>query len=141
MIMAIRIVQVDAFTNKAFAGNPAAVLVLPQAPDEKWMRDVAREMNLSETAFLVPQNGGYNLRWLTPSVEVDLCGHATVASAHVLWQDGHLPEGQQARFHTRSGLLTADRRGEWIELNFPAKIATAVEPPADLLPALGLEGA
>ena len=75
------------------------------------MRDVAREMNLSETAFLTPQNGGFNLRWLTPSVEVDLCGHATVASAHVLWQDGHLPAGHKAVFNTRSGRLTADQRG------------------------------
>jgi PhzF family phenazine biosynthesis protein len=141
MIMAIRIVQVDAFTDKAFAGNPAAVLILQQAPDEQWMRNVAREMNLSETAFLVPQNGGYNLRWLTPEVEVDLCGHATVASAHVLWEDGHLLPGQQARFYTRSGLLTADRRGDWIELDFPAKIAAAAEAPPELLPALGLTGA
>lgn len=136
--MAIRIVQVDAFTNRAFAGNPAAVCVLPEPKPDQWMRDVAREMNLSETAFLSPQNGGYNLRWLTPAVEVDLCGHATVASAHVLWQDGHLPEGQQARFHTRSGLLTADRRGEWIELDFPAKIAAPVEAPAEMLRALGV---
>lgn len=135
--MGIRIVQVDAFTNRAFAGNPAAVCVLSHARPDAWMRDVAREMNLSETAFLSPQDGGYNLRWLTPSVEVDLCGHATLASAHVLWQDGHLPAGSQARFHTRSGLLTADRRGDWIEMDFPAKIATAVEPPPGLLPALG----
>lgn len=105
------------------------------------MRDVAREMNLSETAFLTPQDGGYHLRWLTPAVEVDLCGHATVASAHVLWQDKHLPEGQQARFHTRSGLLTADQRGEWIELDFPAKVATAAEAPPTLLSALGLNSA
>ena len=134
----IRIVQVDAFTNQPFAGNPAAIVVLPAAPDETWMRHVAREMNLSETAFLVPQNGGYNLRWLTPSVEVALCGHATVAAAHVLWEDGHLRPGQQARFYTRSGLLTADQRGDWIELDFPAKIAQAAEAPPDLLPALGV---
>jgi PhzF family phenazine biosynthesis protein len=96
-------------------------------------------MNLSETAFLVPQDGGYHLRWFTPAVEVALCGHATVASAHVLWQDGHLPEGEQARFHTKSGLLTADRvAGDWIELDFPAKIATACEAPPELLPALGI---
>src|ERR1700757_3256494 len=101
--MSLRIVQVDAFTARPFAGNPAAVCVLPAARPEQWMRDVAREMNLSETAFLVPQNGGYHLRWFTPAVEVALCGHATVASAHVLWQDGHLPEGEQARFHTKSG--------------------------------------
>ena len=139
--MAIRIVQVDAFTNRPFAGNPAAVCVLTEAPGDQWMRDVAREMNLSETAFLVKQADGYDLRWFTPAVEVDLCGHATVASAHVLWQDGHLPVGAQARFHTRSGLLTADRRGDWIELDFPAKIAAACEPPAELLPALGIASA
>ena len=102
------------------------------------MRDVAREMNLSETAFLVPENDGYRLRWLTPAVEVDLCGHATVASAHVLWEDGHLPAGQQARFYTRSGLLTADRAGDWIELNFPAKVAEPAEAPEGLLSSLGV---
>src|SRR5215831_3407792 len=136
--MGIRIVQVDAFTNRPFAGNPAAVCVLPEPKPDSWLRDIAREMNLSETAFLTPRNGEYNLRWLTPAVEVDLCGHATVASAHVLWEDGHLPEGRQARFHTRSGLLTADRRGDWIELNFPAKIAAPADPPAELLLALGI---
>jgi PhzF family phenazine biosynthesis protein len=137
--MPIRIVTVDAFTDVAFAGNPAAVCILQQPRPEEWMRNVAREMNLAETAFLLPQDDGYDLRWLTPSVEVDLCGHATIASAHVLWQDGHLPAGQQARFHTRSGLLTADRRGDWIELDFPVKIATVSEPPAELLPALGVQ--
>ena len=136
--MAIRIVQVDAFSQRAFAGNPAAVCVLNEPAPEPWMRDVAREMNLSETAFLVPREDGYDLRWFTPAVEVDLCGHATLASAHVLWQDGHLAQGRQARFHTRSGLLTADRRGDWIELDFPAKIAAAAEAPSELLPALGI---
>ena len=136
--MAIRIVQVDAFTDKPFAGNPAAVCVLPHPVPEEWMRNVAREMNLSETAFLTPHDGGFRLRWFTPAVEVDLCGHATVASAHVLWEDGHLPPGQQARFHTRSGLLLADRRGEWIELDFPAKAVASGPAPPELLPALGL---
>jgi len=102
---------------------------------------VAREMNLSETAYLESVDDGYNLRWFTPAVEVDLCGHATVASAHVLWEDGHLPAGRQARFHTRSGLLLADRRGDWIELDFPAKVAAPAEAPPDLLPALGVRGA
>jgi PhzF family phenazine biosynthesis protein len=139
--MPIRIVQVDAFTNRPFAGNPAAVCVLTEGKPEQWLRDVAREMNLSETAFLWPRDGEFDLRWLTPAVEVDLCGHATVASAHVLWQDGHIPEGRQARFHTRSGLLTADRRGDWIELNFPAKIAKEVPAPSGLLRALGVEQA
>jgi PhzF family phenazine biosynthesis protein len=137
--MGIAITTVDAFTDHAFAGNPAAVCVLPKAPAEQWMRDVAREMNLSETAFLVPQDGGYRLRWFTPAVEVDLCGHATVASAHVLWEQGLLPAGTQARFHTRSGLLTAVQNGGWIELDFPAKLEEHAEPPADLAKALGAD--
>src|SRR5437016_9095015 len=135
--MSIRIVTVDAFTNVPFAGNPAAVCVMQEPRPDSWLRNVARELNLSETAFLVPRNGGFDLRWLTPAVEVDLCGHATVASAHVLWEDGHLPAGQQARFHTKSGLLTADRRGEWIELDFPATPAARAPAPAGLTDALG----
>lgn len=140
--MPVRIVQVDAFTSRPFAGNPAAVCVLKNRPADQWMRDVAREMNLSETAFLVPrgaapQTDGYDLRWFTPAVEVDLCGHATLASAHVLWEDGHLPAGAQARFQTRSGLLLGGRCGEWIELDFPATHAPGAEPPPGLLPALG----
>jgi PhzF family phenazine biosynthesis protein len=137
-LMPIRIVQVDAFTARPFSGNPAAVCVLQAPPTDQWMRDVAREMNLSETAFLTPHDDGYNLRWFTPAVEVDLCGHATLASAHVLWEDGHLLADEQARFHTRSGLLLADLRGDWLELDFPAKVATPAEPPPDLLPALGV---
>lgn len=135
--MTVRIVQVDAFTSRPFAGNPAAVCVLPTSPLDSWMRDVAREMNLSETAFLVPREDGYSLQWFTPSVEVDLCGHATLASAHVLWEDSHLPAAAQARFHTRSGLLRADRRGDWIELDFPAVVAAPADPPPHLLEALG----
>ena len=136
--MGLKIVQVDAFTNRAFGGNPAAVCVLPAAAADRWMQDVAREMNLAETAFLHPEDGGgdYRLRWFTPTVEVALCGHATVASAHVLWEDGHLPAGKQARFHTKSGLLTADRAGEWIELDFPATPPTATPPPSSLAAAL-----
>src|SRR5712691_7342261 len=118
--MGLTIVHVDAFTDQPFAGNPAAVCLLPGPHDARWMQDVARELNLSETAFLHPEQGGYRLRWFTPAVEVDLCGHATLASAHVLWEDGHLPPGGLARFQTRSGLLTADRRDDWIELDFPA---------------------
>jgi PhzF family phenazine biosynthesis protein len=102
------------------------------------MRDVAREMNLSETAFLVPApDGSFRLRWFTPAAEVDLCGHATLASAHVLWEDGHLKAGQQARFQTRSGLLLADRRGEWIEMDFPVKTALPAQAPEGLSAALG----
>lgn len=134
--MPVRIIQVDAFTNRRFGGNPAAVCVLPAMAPEQWMRDVAREMNLSETAFLAPEDGGYHLRWFTPAVEVDLCGHATVASAHVLWEDGHLPPDKSARFHTRSGLLSATKRSDWIELDFPATCPEAAPPPAGLLEAL-----
>lgn len=138
-MMPVRIVQVDAFTSKPFAGNPAAVCVLPGPPDETWMRNVALEMNLSETAFLHPEDGGYRLRWLTPAVEVALCGHATLASAHVLWEDGHLAPDAEARFHTKSGLLTCKRNGDWIEMDFPAKHAEAAEAPAQLAAAMGAE--
>jgi PhzF family phenazine biosynthesis protein len=137
--MPLRITQVDAFTNRPFAGNPAAVCILSAAAEPQWMQNVAREMNLAETAFLVRRQDGYDLRWFTPAVEVDLCGHATLASAHVLWEDGHLPERTQARFYTKSGLLTADRRDAWIELDFPATPASPAPPPQGLLAALGVE--
>jgi PhzF family phenazine biosynthesis protein len=137
--MSLRIVQVDAFTAKPFSGNPAAVCVLPDPADEKWMANVAMEMNLSETAFLYPDGDGYRLRWLTPAIEVDLCGHATLASAHVLWTEGYLEPEQTARFHTKSGLLTCELRGDWIEMNFPAKLEQAAEPPAQLAESLGTE--
>jgi PhzF family phenazine biosynthesis protein len=130
--------QVDAFTNRPFTGNPAAVCLLDDPGDPAWMQDVAREMNLPETAFLQKQADGYSLRWFTPLVEIDFCGHATLASAHKLWEQGHLLTGEQARFHTKSGLLTAERRGEWIELNFPAKPAEAVEGMPGLQEALGV---
>src|ERR1041384_2404039 len=103
--MGVRIVQVDAFASRPFSGNPAAVCLLSGPRDERWMQDVAREMNIAETAFVHRENGGYPQRWVPPAGEVALCGHATRASAHVLWEEGHLPAGQQARFHTQSGLL------------------------------------
>src|SRR5215469_7896521 len=136
--MGLTIFQADAFTSKPFAGNPAGVCLIPEPADEGWMQNVAREMNLSETAFLLRQDDGYNLRWFTPAVEVDLCGHATLASAHILWEAGHLAAGEQARFHTRSGLLTADRRGEWIEMNFPANREEPASAPPGLAEALGV---
>jgi PhzF family phenazine biosynthesis protein len=137
--MSIPIVQVDAFTAVPFHGNPAAVCILTEAKDPAWMQNIALEMNLAETAFLEKQADGYNLRWFTPAVEVDLCGHATLASAHVLWEDAHLRPDQQARFHTRSGLLTADRKGDWIELDFPIKKEVAAGAPAHLIEALGVQ--
>ena len=118
--MNTRIFQVDAFTKKPFAGNPAAVCMLDEPADEAWMQSIAAEMNLSETAFLVPREDGWDLRWFTPTVEVNICGHATLASSHVLWEADYLGHKREARFHTASGLLTAVRKGEWIEMDFPA---------------------
>ncbi|XXX80216.1 PhzF family phenazine biosynthesis protein [Sorangium sp. So ce134] len=139
--MSLRITQVDAFTAKPYRGNPAAVCVLPEARPAAWMQAVAREMNLSETAFLLARgDGGFDLRWFTPAVEVSLCGHATLASAHVLWETGLLAPDEQARFFTQSGLLTASRReGGWIELDFPAKREEKAEPLPGLDEALRVE--
>ena len=136
--MGMSIFQVDAFTDKPFAGNPAGVCIVDELQDTGWMQNVAREMNLSETAFLYKQAEGYNLRWFTPAVEVELCGHATHASAHVLWEAGFLEPGEQANFHTLSGLLAANRRGEWIEMNFPAKPEEPAIAPPGLIEALGV---
>ena len=136
--MPIAISQVDAFTSRPFAGNPAGVCVLPEDRDDAWMRNVAQEMNLAETAFLRERPDGWSLRWFTPAVEVDLCGHATLASAHVLWETNQLPAGETARFHTRSGVLTAVQRGDWIELDFPATPDEPVEAPSGLAESLGV---
>ncbi len=143
--MAQNIVQVDAFTRLPFAGNPAAVCLLDAPAEEAWMQSLAMEMNLSETAFLHPEAGGdqlpdgFRLRWFTPKKEVRLCGHATLASAHVLWETAALSREAQARFHTMSGLLTADFRGGWIEMDFPARIHTPREALPGLLDALGAD--
>lgn len=137
--MAIPLVHVDAFADAPFRGNPAAVCLLPEPREASWMADVAREMNLSETAFLVRRaDGSHDLRWFTPAVEVRLCGHATLASAHVLWERGLLPLAETARFHSKSGLLTATRTPEGlIELDFPARPSTPMPAPEGLAEALG----
>jgi len=132
------IIQVDAFTNKPFSGNPAAVCVLPSPKDDEWMQNVAKEMNLSETAFLVKQADGYSLRWFTPATEVPLCGHATLASSHVLWAENHLSPDESARFHTKSGLLIAKKQDDWIELDFPANPSQPTSTTAELSEALGV---
>lgn len=135
--MSYPLYQVDAFTTTAFTGNPAAVCMLPEPRDTNWMQRVAGEMNLSETAFLRPQTDGpYRLRWFTPTHEVDLCGHATLASAHVLWSEGILADEASAHFDTKSGLLTARRNGTWIRMDFPADPVEAAEPPQALLEGL-----
>ncbi|MBW8009758.1 MAG: PhzF family phenazine biosynthesis protein [Chloroflexi bacterium] len=136
--MAVKIYQVDAFAEQLFKGNPAAVCILPEERQEAWMQAVAQEMNLSETAFLHKQGEEYSLRWFTPEVEVELCGHATLASAHILWETGLLNPQEQARFQTLSGLLTAERKGEEIVLNFPATPEEPVEAPPGLAEGLGI---
>ncbi len=137
--MPVPLVVVDAFTDRPFAGNPAAVCVLDAWPSDRWLAAVAREMNLAETAFLVPlADDEFDLRWFTPTVEVDLCGHATLAAAHALWESGRAPAARQLRFRTRSGLLTAEplTTGE-IELDFPAVDASPCDAPPGLLDSLG----
>jgi PhzF family phenazine biosynthesis protein len=115
------IYQVDAFSEKPFKGNPAGVCFLEKVKPEKWMQSIAMEMNLSETAFVRKQKDRFSLRWFTPKKEVSLCGHATLATAHILWQMGRLGSTETARFDTKSGLLTANKDGNWIELNFPSR--------------------
>ena len=131
--MGLAIYQVDAFTERPFAGNPAGVcpLPLPSFPDAGWMQAVATEMNLAATAFLVRRGSGaeLDLRWFTRAVELELCGHATLASAHVLWETGAVAAATPIRFHTRSGVLSATRRGKWIELDFPAERASTLPEP------------
>ena len=130
---------VDAFADKPFAGNPAAVCVLDAPADETWMKLVAREMNLAETAFLYPIADGWSLRWFTPSVEVELCGHATLASAFTLWETGALRADETARFSTLSGWLTCRREHAWIEMDFPYQVCMTCESPDGLAEALGCE--
>ncbi|MFN8532869.1 MAG: PhzF family phenazine biosynthesis protein [Dehalococcoidia bacterium] len=137
--MVISIYQVDAFTDRPFRGNPAAVCLLPGPARDAWMQAIAAEMNLSETAFLHPDGKEWRLRWFTPLVEVDLCGHATLASAFILWQSGALAVGLPAIFHTRSGVLTARQANDWIEMDFPAVPATPQAPPPELIAALGVQ--
>lgn len=133
----MRLLQIDAFADQPFRGNPAAVCLLDRERSAEWMQSVGAEMNLAETAFLLPRADGWSLRWFTPIVEVDLCGHATLASAHALWEEKLISPGETARFHTRSGLLTATRTNDLIELDFPATCEQPVDPPPALLQSLG----
>jgi PhzF family phenazine biosynthesis protein len=141
--MAVPLIKVDAFAAEPFGGNPAAICLLPAPADAGWMQRVAQEMGHSETAFITPPaDGAFGLRWFTPTVEVDLCGHATLAGAHVLWESGRLKPGEAARFETRGGLLTCRRGADgWIEMDFPTKPAEP-RPGVDALPiALGTRAA
>jgi PhzF family phenazine biosynthesis protein len=137
--MTLRIIQIDAFTPRPYAGNPAAVCLLDPPRDAAWLQAVAAEMNLAETAFLWRRDDGFALRWFTPTVEVPLCGHATLASAHALWETATLAAGAVARFHTASGELRAWRDGEWIGLDFPARPPSGAAVPAAVCAALGAE--
>jgi len=135
----IPIYQVDAFTAEPFKGNPAAVCLPDRERTDEWMQRVAAEMNLAETAFMLPRDDGFSLRWFTPALEIPLCGHATLATAHVLWETGRLSPEVEARFHTLSGLLVARRAGNRIELDFPAIETELAELPADVRAALGVD--
>ncbi|MBI2705615.1 MAG: PhzF family phenazine biosynthesis protein [Actinobacteria bacterium] len=141
--MSVEIVQVDAFTAEPFGGNPAGVCVLDVPGDDGWMQSVASEMNLAETAFLVPVHGGWDLRWFTPAVEVDLCGHATLAAAHHLVERGDVTgEAEVMRFFTASGELLAKQTLDgWIQIDLPATPPEPVTPPGALLASLGLSDA
>jgi PhzF family phenazine biosynthesis protein len=136
--MPTTIVRVDAFSAGPGSGNPAAVCLLAAHADTAWMQAVAAEMDLPATAFVRRRDDGFALRWFTPRVELELCGHGTLAAAHVLAEDGLLPVGGRAPFTTLAGPLAAERRDGWIELDFPAEPAAPAEPPPDLLAALGV---
>src|SRR5262245_30858393 len=116
----IPLYHIDAFTERPFAGNPAAICILNEARPAAWMQSVAAEMNLSETAFVRKLGSDYELRWFTPTTEVDLCGHATLASAHVMWHEGFVPQNESVRFQTKSGPLTCNQADGLIEMDFPA---------------------
>ncbi len=134
----VPLLVVDAFTDRPFSGNPAAICLLPAWRDDRWLQSFAAEMKLSETAYLVRNTEGFDLRWFTPAIEVDLCGHATLASAHALWEERTAPASAPIRFATKSGTLTATRAAGRIELDFPLSAEAPVEPPSELLPALGV---
>ena len=136
--MSQEIVQIDAFTDRPFAGNPAAICRLREPADEAWMQSVAVEMNLSETAFLHPEGEAFRLRWFTPGGEVELCGHATLAAAHYLWESGELERSRTALFDTRSGRLSARSLGDWIELDFPVDPYTEIDTPEAFPRAFGI---
>ena len=139
IVTGCRFFLVDAFTNRPFTGNPAAVCLLPGPADPDWMQRLARETNVSETAYLHPEDDGWRLRWFTPKTEVELCGHPTLATAHVLWEEGLLPADAPITFRTLSGDLVVSRTGDWVELDLPALPVEEAPVPDGLLEAMGLD--
>jgi len=137
--MSVTFRQVAAFTNKPFAGNPAAVCLLTEPGEEEWLRKIAQELNLPATAFIYPEEDYFNLRWFTATAELELCGHGTLASAYVLYETGQIAPDTSIRFKTRSGFLSASRKNDWIELNLPSEPAQPVTAPPELLQALGVQ--
>lgn len=135
----ITCLQIDAFADRQFTGNPAAVCLLDDERDVQWMQAVAAEMNLSETAFVRPLSAGFELRWFTPTVEVDLCGHATLASAHALWSENIVASDQAIPFDSKSGRLICTQQDNFIELDFPATPVKSAERSSELCEALGIE--
>ena len=132
----MKLYHIDAFTDKPFSGNPAAVCFLDEQRENSWMQKIAMEMNLSETAFAWPKGDGYELKWFTPTTEVDLCGHATLATAHAIWEEGLKPRESTLEFYTKSGILTTKYTDGWIEMDFPSLPARETAPPEGLLEAL-----
>lgn len=140
--MSLPFFQIDSFTSKAFSGNPAAVVLLDNERSDTWLQSVAMENNLSETAFVLPSTAAqtWRLRWFTPTTEVDLCGHATLAAAHALWESETAPSDQPITFETRSGPLTVKRQRSQIQMDFPVTPVSKVEAPQGLLKSLQING-
>ena len=136
-MMKTELYQVDSFTTEPFKGNPAGVCLLEQPASESWMQNLAMEMNLAETAFIYPESDGFRLRWFTPITEVELCGHATLATAHILFETGKLKPNETARFYTKSGILTVKKNDDFLEMIFPATPASQCPEPENLSRALG----
>jgi PhzF family phenazine biosynthesis protein len=133
------IYQVDAFTDIPFKGNPAGVMIVNKETPAGWMQNMALEMNLSETAFIVPLEAGFDIRYFTPTVEVPLCGHATLASAHILFEEGMVVSGRQLTLNAKAGKLLIRKEGDWIVMNFPVYSLTQIEVPGDFKNIVGFE--
>lgn len=129
--------QIDAFTSQPFKGNPAGVVLSEHLPPREMMQNMAMEMNLSETAYIAPTDDGYSIRFFTPTTEIDLCGHATLASAHVLFEKGWVPSDSAITFHSKAGILKVEKQGDWLKMNFPINPVQQDEIPSDFVSIIG----